>query len=108
MCTNVCNKLTFIRKILGLTADVIAARHGISPRHMRVLFEAENTSFSDFVIGQRLQRAHRMRINLRLAHQPIKAIAADCGFRDPSHFTQMFRRRYGMTPSDARAKAREL
>jgi len=93
---------------IALTADAVAARHGISPRHMRVLFEAENTSLSDFVSAERLRRAHRLLVDARLANQSIKVIAADCGFRDPSHFNQMFPRRYGMTPSDARAKAREL
>lgn len=92
----------------SITADIIASRHGVSPRYMRILFEAAGTSFSDFLIGRRLQRAHRMITAMHLANKPIKAIAAECGFRDLSHFNRMFLRRYGITPSDARAKAREL
>jgi AraC-like DNA-binding protein len=91
-----------------LTSDAVAARHKISSRYLRTLFEAEGTSFSDFVISRRLQRAHRMLTDMSLASKPIRSIASDCGFRDLSHFNQMFRRRYGTTPSDARAKAQEL
>lgn len=92
----------------SLTSDAVAARHKISSRYLRILFEAEETSFSEFVIGRRLQRAHRMLIDIGLASRPIRSIATDCGFRDLSHFNQMFRRRFGMTPSEARAKARGL
>ena len=32
----------------------LALKHGITPRYMRMLFEAEDTSFSEFVLRQRL------------------------------------------------------
>jgi len=38
--------------------------------------------------------------------QAIGAIALRVGFGDLSYFNRTFRRRYGMTPSDARAQAR--
>jgi AraC-like DNA-binding protein len=87
----------------NLTADAVAACHGITPRYMRSLFESEATSFSDFVVGQRLARAHRMLCDPRYAAHTIAAIGFECGFGDLSYFYRAFRRKYGGTPSDVRA-----
>ncbi|MFS8048747.1 helix-turn-helix transcriptional regulator [Rhizobium sp. BR 314] len=90
----------------NLTVDTLAGRHQISPRYIRKLFEAEGTTFSDFVRGQRLALAHRLLCDPRRNRQQISAIAFECGFGDLSHFNQAFRRRYGATPSEIRAAAR--
>jgi AraC-like DNA-binding protein len=89
-----------------LTLDRVAARHGISPRYVRALFEGEQTSFSDFVRERRLRRAHRLLSSPEFAGRNISSIAFDCGFGDISHFNNAFRRRFGATPSDIRAAAR--
>src|SRR5581483_6483801 len=44
----------------ALSLEWLATRQGISPSYVRKLFESEGTSFSDFVLSQRLLRAHRM------------------------------------------------
>jgi AraC-like DNA-binding protein len=90
----------------NLTADAIAASHGISPSYVRKLFERDGTTFSDFVLGQRLTCAHRMLSDPRLFDRKISAIAFEAGFGDLSYFNNAFRRRFGMTPSDVRAAAR--
>jgi len=89
----------------GLTLDLIARRHRISPRYVRKLFEGEQTSFSEFVLEQRLARARQMLTNPIHAPRMISAIAFDCGFGDLSYFNRTFRRRFGATPSDVRATA---
>jgi AraC-like DNA-binding protein len=38
----------------------LAARHRVNPRYMQMLFESEGTTFSRFLLDQRLARAHRM------------------------------------------------
>jgi AraC-like DNA-binding protein len=86
-----------------LSGDAVAARHGITPRYMRSLFESEATTFSDFVFGQRLARAHRMLCDPRGAARTIAAVGFECGFGDLSYFYRAFRRKYGGTPSDVRA-----
>jgi AraC-like DNA-binding protein len=88
-----------------LTVAALAARHGISTRYIRKLFEAENTSFTDFVVEQRLARAHRVLLD-PCSDTPIGTIAYQCGFGDLSYFNRCFRRRYGLTPSDLRQQAR--
>jgi AraC-like DNA-binding protein len=88
-----------------LSADAIAARHGISPRYLRKLFEEDATSFSSFVLAQRLMKAQSMLIDPRYAHLNIAQTAHENGFGDVSYFNRVFRRQFGATPSDVRAKA---
>jgi len=89
----------------GLSAEDIARRHRLSARYIRKLFEAEGTSLSDFMLGQRLLRAHRMLSDPRHSGRSITAIAFEAGFNDLSYFNRAFRRRYDATPSDVRAAA---
>ena len=81
----------------------IAAINGMSKRHVQRMFEDAGTSFSDFVLDQRLRLAHHQLTNPLYRHRRISDIALDAGFGDLSNFNRSFRRRYGMTPSDARA-----
>ncbi len=88
----------------GLSLESLSRRHGISPRYVRALFDGEGTSFTDYVLGRRLLRAHRVLSN-PAAEAKISTIAFEAGFGDLSYFNQAFRRHFGMTPSDARARA---
>lgn len=90
-----------------LSAGDIAASQRISVSYLRKLFEGDGTTFTDFVLGQRLQQAHRLVTDPRFAALNISALAYDAGFGDLSYFNRVFRRRYGCTPSEARARARE-
>jgi AraC-like DNA-binding protein len=88
-----------------LTLQIVAARHAISPRYVRMLFENEGTSFSEFVLTTRLVRAHRQLQDPRYVAQTISSIAFGCGFGDLSHFNRAFRRRFEATPSEVREAA---
>lgn len=91
----------------GLSVSAIAERQGVSPRYVQMLFESEGTTFSEFVVAQRLARAHRMLSDPRYDARMISAIALMVGFGDLSYFNRRFRRRFGASPSDVRAAARE-
>jgi AraC-like DNA-binding protein len=100
---------TFIMQQLGrhdLSAATVAARLGLTPRYVHMLFETETESFSEFVLAQRLARAQHMLMDVRYDGRPIGAIAFDAGFADLSHFNRSFRRRFGGTPSELRAQAK--
>lgn len=86
----------------NLSAESVARRQGVSPSYVRKLFDLAGGSFSAFVLDERLACAHAMLRNVRLAGLGISAIAYDVGFGDLSYFNRAFRRRYGMTPSEAR------
>lgn len=85
-----------------LSSELIAGRHGISSRYVRKLFEQEGTSFTSFVLGERLTRVKRMLRDSRYAHLTIAQIAQACGFNDISYFNRAFRRQFGATPTDVR------
>jgi AraC-like DNA-binding protein len=86
-----------------LTVAAIGARHGCTPRHVQRLFEAEGTTFTEYLLEQRLARVHRMLTDPRRALDKISTLAFDAGFPHLSYFNRAFRRRYGVAPSDLRA-----
>ena len=88
-----------------LTVGDVAARHGLTPRYVQLLLEGEGTTFSEFLLAQRLTRADRMLRDPRHDHRSVATLAFEVGLRDPSYFGRAFRRRFGMTPSDARRDA---
>jgi AraC-like DNA-binding protein len=89
----------------SLTVADIAARHGVTPRYVHKLFEYQGTTFTQFVLRQRLDHAYRMLRDQRLSMLSITSIAFDVGFGDLSYFNRTFRRRYNATPSDIRNEA---
>jgi AraC-like DNA-binding protein len=89
-----------------LCVNTVASRQGVSPRYVQMLFEAEGTTFSRFVLRQRLARAHRLMTDPRCAAWTVTAIAFEAGFGDLSTFNHAFRRAHGCSPSDVRAAAR--
>jgi AraC-like DNA-binding protein len=87
----------------SLTVAGIAARHGVSSRYLHKLFESEGTTFTQFILRERLDRAYRMLRDPRFVTRSISSIAYDVGFGDLSYFNRTFRRYYGATPSDIRS-----
>jgi len=89
----------------NLSVETVAMRQQVSPWYVQMLFEQEGTTFSQYVISQRLLRAHRMLTDPRFADRSITSLAFDAGFGDLSYFNRAFRRCYGGTPSEIRAAA---
>lgn len=85
-----------------LSSEMVAARHNISSRYVRKLFEQEGTSFTSFVLGERLARVRGMLRDGRYAHLTIAQLAHACGFNDISYFNRAFRRHFGATPTEVR------
>jgi len=87
-----------------LRIGAVAAHLGVTARYVHLLFEAENHSFSEWVLAERLARA-RGRL-LTDPGIPITTIALEAGFSDLSYFNRTFRRRYDGTPTELRAELR--
>jgi AraC-like DNA-binding protein len=85
-----------------LSVAELAASLNVTPRYVQRLFEADGTTFSEFVTAQRLARAHRLLCEPQASAAAISNIAYDVGFGDLSYFNRRFRRQYGMTPRDVR------
>lgn len=90
-----------------LSAVMIALVLGVTPRYVHLLLEETGKSFTHHLLDRRLQSAVGLLRDPTWRHQRIVDIAAEAGFTDLSYFNRMFRRRYGATPSDIRAAARE-
>jgi AraC-like DNA-binding protein len=86
----------------SFTVSDVAARQGISSAYVHKLLAASGTSFSDFVLAERLSRAHRLLRDPLLAYRQISTIAFEVGFHDLSYFNRTFWRCFGVTPSDLR------
>jgi AraC-like DNA-binding protein len=85
-----------------LSVGSVAASLNVTPRYVQRLFEADGTTFSEFLTGQRLARAHRLLCEPGSSPNAISTIAYDAGFGDLSYFNRRFRRQYGLTPREVR------
>lgn len=83
----------------SLDPGTLAALHGVSRRYVHTLFAAVGTTFGRELVAQRLERARLLLSDRRFASKGIAEIAWSCGFTAPSHFAQLFRRRFGVAPS---------
>lgn len=76
---------------------------GVSVRHLHMLFEVADRSFSQTVTEERLKRSRRL---MREAPERLIAdIAAACGFESLATYYRVFNAAYGMAPGDFRAQA---
>jgi AraC-like DNA-binding protein len=88
-----------------LSVSSIAAHLGVSPRALQKMFELDGTTFSAFVLNQRLMRAHRLLCAPQSSRHAVSTIAYDVGFGDLSYFNRCFRKLYGLTPGELRKAA---
>jgi len=78
----------------------LARASGYSRYHFSRLFaEHEGVSPARYLMRLRMEEASRL---LRLEDVPVKAVAHRCGFDDANYFAKVFRRFYGIAPTDFR------
>ena len=90
----------------ALSVRAVAARHNVTPRYVQKLFEESGATFTEYVIAERLARASRLLADPQLIERTVTSVALDVGFSDLSYFNRAFRKRFGMTPSEARTAAK--
>ncbi|EKN3346537.1 helix-turn-helix domain-containing protein [Yersinia ruckeri] len=89
---------THLGRVIHL--EELAAYSGYSLWHMQKIFkEVTGISLGKYIRERRLAGAV---YQLRSSDTSIFDIALDFGFGSQSHFTYMFRKRYGITPYDFR------
>ncbi len=89
-----------------LTIESIARANALSTRQAQRLFASSGTTFSEFVLEQRLLLARRLLLHEQSRHRKVSDIAYRVGFNDLSYFHKSFRRRFGISPADMRAEFR--
>jgi AraC-like DNA-binding protein len=79
----------------------VSAAFDRHPSYVSALFrEQGGCTFHEFVTRARVRHACDL---LQHTEQPIKAIAASCGYESQSHFGAVFRKRRGISPAAYRA-----
>ncbi|GGJ17080.1 GlxA family transcriptional regulator [Neoroseomonas lacus] len=87
-----------------LTLQALAANARLSSRHLERLFQQYlGRSVHDHLVDVRLSRA---RVLLRQTPLAIGEIAIATGYASASHFTQIYRTRFGITPRVERQQER--
>lgn len=88
-----------------LNPQAVAVAIGCSRASLYRLFAHHGESVAAMIWARRLAHAHSMITSGRHMALPLAEIGFCSGFTDQSAFTRTFRRRYGMTPGEARALA---
>ena len=83
------------------TSDV-AEHLAMSEATMRRWLARSGQGFARILMNTRLERALSL---LQTTSTPISQIALDCGFKTPSHFSDAFRKRFGIRPKEIRSAA---
>jgi AraC-like DNA-binding protein len=89
-----------------LNPERVAHANQVSVRALHYLFKPTGQSVSDYIWERRLQRCREELELATCSRRSVTEIALACGFNSLSHFSSMFRRRFGVTPSEMRAGAR--
>jgi AraC-like DNA-binding protein len=96
----------FVENNLGsrIIAEEMAGLCMMSPfRFSRAFREAFGVTFREYVMRMRLTEAARLLENPQV---PVTQVACAVGFNDMSHFSRLFKREFGTTPSAAQAAFR--
>jgi AraC-like DNA-binding protein len=83
-----------------LAIGQIAAALNLSKRYLHMCFAAEGTSIADYLWQARLEQSRR---ELECGGRTVTDIAFGCGFNSASHFSRLFKRRFGQPPSRLRS-----
>lgn len=90
-----------------LTPAAVAAANYVSVRTLHALFSATGTTVSVWIRDRRLDACRSDLADDGCAHLTIAQIARARGLIDPAHFSRLFSRRFGVTPSAYRAGRHE-
>ena len=88
----------------NLTIESVAKAHALSGRQAQRLFASSGTTFSEFVLEQRLLLARRLLLHEQGRDRKVSDVAYTVGFNDLSYFHRSFRKRFGVTPFDMRTE----
>lgn len=89
-----------------LKPEQLARQFGVSRSQVYRLFK-HHDGVARYVWERRLQRSRVLLTTPWLQHLDIGAVAFEVGYSSNAHFTRAFRARFGMTPSQMRARARD-
>ena len=85
-----------------ITLSVLAEHVGVNPSYLSRVFKKEmGDTVNGYIKNKKLETARNMLLYSDFTAAEISFILA---FNSQSYFTEVFRKKYGLTPSDFRAK----
>jgi AraC-like DNA-binding protein len=81
-----------------LSVESVAATVKLSARYLHRLFEDEPLTLSAWIWHERLDAARRALLSPTNKNLSLTEIAYTVGFKDPAHFSRMFKATYGTNP----------
>lgn len=99
---------SFIARNLGdpaLSPADVAAACSLSLSYLHRLFANDGATLAGHIREQRLQAAHRDLLESAI-EEPVSRIAERWGITDPTHFSRLFKKRFGTSPGELRRSAR--
>ncbi|HWB50246.1 MAG TPA: helix-turn-helix domain-containing protein [Stellaceae bacterium] len=91
----------------GLTPETLLRLFRMSRATLYRLF-ADDGGVAAYILGRRLDRCRALLAAASGGERTIGDIAFSHGFASEAHFSRAFRRRFGLTPRDARGAGRDL
>lgn len=88
-----------------LNPERIAGANQLSVRALHYLFKSTGMTVSDWMWERRLERCRDELEAGTATRRTVTEIALAAGFNSMSHFSSLFRRKYGITPSQSRTSA---
>lgn len=86
-----------------LTIEMLAQQLGVSRHHVsQVINERFQLTYSDYINELRLDEVRSRLATTKYSHFTIAAIAMDSGFNSVSNFNELFKKKFGKTPSQFR------
>jgi AraC-like DNA-binding protein len=88
----------------GLTVEGVAHTLGLSVSQVHRVFAQEGCTVMEWLWRERLDGACADLSHASEAQRTIGEIALSWGFNDPSHFSYVFKKRYGVAPASWRKR----
>ncbi len=86
----------------NLSVASIAHQLKVSVRYLHFLFNTEGTTVGRYIRERRLEKCKHDLGNPLLKDRSITEILYSRGFNDSSHFSKLFKKRYGLSPRQCR------
>ncbi|MBR4706808.1 MAG: helix-turn-helix transcriptional regulator, partial [Pseudobutyrivibrio sp.] len=86
----------------GLSLNEVAKEVNMSPSYLSAMFSRENkTTLVEYITLKRMEQARKL---LFTTNEKASAITEQVGYKDPHYFSYIFKKTYGLTPKEYRAK----
>jgi AraC-like DNA-binding protein len=98
----------YIKRHVGdenMSVETVASAMGVSRRYLTRLFERDGSSMTRYLLHQRLARAKKI---LATGNETLRIneVAWQCGFVSAAHFSNSFKKMYGVSPGELQRSQR--